>query len=39
MMPAAGAMFVLGTEAADQVYTGGALAILRPRSPTAGLHL
>jgi hypothetical protein len=28
MMPAASAMFVLGTDAADQVYTGDALAIL-----------
>ena len=38
MMQAASAIFVLGMEMAEQIYTGDALAIVHPRSPTAGRH-
>jgi hypothetical protein len=34
MIPTASAMFVLGTETADQVHTVDALVVLFSRSPT-----
>jgi hypothetical protein len=34
MIPTASAMFVLGTETADQVHTVDALVVLSSRSPT-----